>query len=65
MPDASGRVQSLPFPCCAHCGCPPSERIGHDDSCRHDCHLAQGVCGCGNRFGGDNLCMLSACQEET
>lgn len=25
-----------------------------------------GICGCGNRFDADdNLCMLSACQEET
>lgn len=29
-----------------------------------DDHLAQGICSCGNDFGDDNLCMLSACQWE-
>lgn len=23
------------------------------------------VCACGNRFDGDNLCMISACEQET
>lgn len=23
------------------------------------------VCSCGNRFDGDNLCMISACEQET
>lgn len=26
--------------------------------------MATGVCACGNRFDGDNLCMPSACQWE-
>jgi hypothetical protein len=60
----TGAYAALPFPCCDHCGCQPWEREGHDDSCRRDCHLAQGICGCGNRFTDDNLCMLSACQDE-
>lgn len=50
---------------CGHCGCDPSDRLGHGDSCPYECHLAQGICGCGNRFDGDSLCMLSACQDET
>lgn len=49
---------SLPFACCAHCGCAPHDRAGHDDTCR----LCQ--CSCGNRYEDDNLCMVSACQWE-
>lgn len=49
---------ALPFACCSHCECPPSDRIGHDDTCR----LCR--CSCGNRYEDDNLCMVSACQWE-
>lgn len=49
---------SLPFACCDHCGCEPQDRTGHDDTCI----LCQ--CSCGNRYDGDNLCMVSACQWE-
>ena len=26
------------FICCAHCGCKPDERIGHDDTCAEGCN---------------------------
>lgn len=29
-----------------------------------DLLVANGICSCGNRFSGDNLCMPSACQSE-
>ena len=29
-----------------------------------DACLTAGICRCGNRFDGDNLCMLSACEQE-
>lgn len=30
--------QLVMTPCCTHCGCPPDQRTGHDDTCSHGCN---------------------------